>query len=173
MEIINVIGDRSAQKNLRFILVGGHAINLLGLSRQTGDIDLMIQNSDRDAWKDLLQDLGYTLANEQDAFCQFEGPKIETWPIDLMCVSESTFERVLSQSTSFQIDRTDVKVPHPSIFIAMKLHAIKNNPTREDKDFSDIINLIKIHNIKADDDFRQLCLKYGTVELYERIKSKT
>ena len=61
----------------------------------------------------------------------------------------------------------------PSVFhlIALKLHSIKNNPKREITDFPDIIRLISYNNIDVDSgDFRALCLRFGTEDLYERIK---
>src|SRR3989338_4225588 len=58
--------------------------------------------------------------------------------------------------------------------IALKLHAIKyNQKLRVHKDFPDIINLIRVNKVNyKSKEFRELCLKYGTEELYNKILSE-
>ena len=55
--------------------------------------------------------------------------------------------------------------------IALKLHAIKHNQKiREFKDLPDIVNLIRANKVKYKTaEFRELCLKYGTKEMYDKI----
>jgi hypothetical protein len=62
-------------------------------------------------------------------------------------------------------------VPCLNHLIALKLHAIKYNPKiREYRDLPDIIELIRINKINTKDvEFKNLCLKYGREELYNKI----
>ena len=62
-------------------------------------------------------------------------------------------------------------VPSVEHLIALKLHSIKNNPKlRENKDMADIVELIGVNKIEVrKDSFRDLCLKYGNKELYDKI----
>lgn len=62
-------------------------------------------------------------------------------------------------------------VPSVNTLIALKLHALKNNfKLRENKDLSDIIELIRINKISyKTKEFKELCLKFGTEEIYQKI----
>lgn len=55
-------------------------------------------------------------------------------------------------------------VPSLSHLIALKLHALKNNPeVRERWDLRDILELIKVNRVNVETDaFQDLCLEYGT-----------
>lgn len=39
-----------------FLLIGGQAVNAYGISRQTGDVDLLVQRSRKVRWEELLAD---------------------------------------------------------------------------------------------------------------------
>jgi hypothetical protein len=62
-------------------------------------------------------------------------------------------------------------VPSLSHLIALKLHSIKYNPKlRLTRDLPDIINLIRINELNhKNPDFKELCLKFGTEEIYNKI----
>lgn len=53
------------------MIVGGYALIAWGVPRQTADIDLLIPEDERSAWKDLLADLGYGIPQEQGGFVQY------------------------------------------------------------------------------------------------------
>jgi hypothetical protein len=54
----------------------------------------------------------------------------------------------------------------------MKLHAIRQNPDRENKDFPDIVQLIKADTLDANDvAIFDLFVKYEARHLYDRLRS--
>jgi len=59
-------------------------------------------------------------------------------------------------------------------FIAMKLHALRENfKARELKDVADIVALVRDEPSSfIETELRELCEKYATIEIYERIKEK-
>jgi Nucleotidyl transferase of unknown function (DUF2204) len=84
MEVLKRIAKTAGERGLSFVVVGGHALNAWGLSRQTCDLDLMVPENEREAWKDMLRELGYPTPLEQEAFIQFGPPALGAWPIDLL-----------------------------------------------------------------------------------------
>lgn len=46
MEIVKAIHDAALRQGKRFLLIGGHALNVHGISRTTGDLDLMVESLD-------------------------------------------------------------------------------------------------------------------------------
>ncbi len=59
---------------LRFLVIGGLAVNHYGYSRETGDLDFFISLSDRAEWMKLLQDFGYASHNDGGNFIQYNPP---------------------------------------------------------------------------------------------------
>lgn len=175
MEILKNVHLAAASRGLQFVVIGGHAVGARGFSRATGDIDLMIRNCDREEWKTLLTGFGYQIFNDQAAFIQFEAPKVGLWPIDLMCSSDKTFASILAASTPARFGDVELPVPTIQHLIAMKLHALKSRePDRMGKDRIDVTELLRIANLTVDsEEFRQLCMKYGSMEIYEGFKAKT
>ena len=62
-------------------------------------------------------------------------------------------------------------VPSLNHLLAMKFHAMKQSPKlREMKDLLDVAVMIKENKVNvSSDDFRDLCLRYGTPEIYKKI----
>ena len=57
MEILRTISIYTENVGVRFLVIGGQALNVLGLSRQTGDIDLIAKRDNMKQWEDLFKKL--------------------------------------------------------------------------------------------------------------------
>jgi len=81
-------------------------------------------------------------------------------------------EKALQDAVSSDAFGPTVQVASCGSLIAMKLHTLKFvDAERALKDQADLLALIKLAGMRADSDlFRQLCTRYGTIEVYERIK---
>lgn len=171
MEILQSIHDAASKARVRFLLIGGHALNVHGVSRSTGDLDLMVEAQDTDFWKQLLGQLGYDIFNQSSGFIQSKHPSIAAWPVDLMLVNQDTMTKALRDSVNTTAFGPSVPVASLASLIAMKLHALKFvDEVRALKDQSDLLSLLELATIALDSEtFRQLCLRYGTLEWYERI----
>ena len=91
-ETLRKILSSADERNLPFLLIGGNAVILYGHPRNTIDLDLLIPQSKRSAWLDLVHGLGFRLHHGTDAFVQLEPASREGAPIDLMLVDERTWE---------------------------------------------------------------------------------
>jgi hypothetical protein len=171
MEILWTIHKAARQAGKRFLLIGGHALNIHGVLRSTADIDLMVESLDAPFWRELLLKLGYDIFHQSAGFLQSKPQSISAWPIDLMLVSDETMNKALADAGTTDVLGPSVQVASVGNLIAMKLHALRFvDEVRALKDQSDLFALLKIAAITPDSEpFRQLCLKYGTLELYERL----
>jgi hypothetical protein len=70
MDLFQFLHDVSATRHLELVVIGGHAVNALGYSRTTLDLDLLVRKSDSEAWKNPFRELGYAVLRETDAFVQ-------------------------------------------------------------------------------------------------------
>ena len=171
MDLFQFLRDLSDARRLEFVVIGGHAVNALGYSRTTLDLDLLVRREDATAWKHALGELGYTVSGETNAFVQLAPPLRGMWPVDLMLVNQTTFSGIVAEASDYSFRTVQLKVPSLEHLIALKLHALKQSlPHRDAKDFGDLTQLI--HSNKVDvrtDRFRQLVEKYGNPQIYERI----
>ena len=170
--LLRAIVDEASQHHLPFLVIGGTAVNAFGHARLTLDLDLLIPRRDAELWTSLLEKLGYQRIPEQTVFAQFAPPFDGMRPVDFMLVNQEKFDKMSAEACEKLIDGIPLRVPSPLHLIAMKLHALRHGkPEREAKDLTDIFELIHLNNVDAmSDAFRAWCEKFGTRELYERIR---
>lgn len=171
MNLFKTIDQEAASKRLRYLIIGGLAINYYGYSRDTSDLDFFISQNDRAEWMRLLAELGYANFHDGGNFIQYDAPDKNAWPVDLMLVQEKTFTPILEASLDVEFFGVKTRVPLLEHLIALKLHALKNTRMhRFLKDFLDVENLIRINKLDVKSKkVRDLFDKYGTQDLYEKI----
>lgn len=173
MSFFETISAETKKRNLRFLVIGGLAVNFYGYSRETGDLDLLIHRDNREHWLDLFSLLGYTVYQEGQGFLQLSPPKQGAWPVDLMLVRENTFGPMHTASREVDLYGVKMRIPSLEHVLMLKLHALKNaGINRFLKDFLDVENLIRINKVDIQsENIRQLFVKYGTAELYDKISN--
>ena len=126
---------------LRFLLIGGHAVNAAGYGRVTADVDLLVLADDRETWAAMLTRKGYT-----------------------------TFDQMLAASTTVEMEGSPVPIPSRQHLIALKLHALKTGAVeRQGRDFQDVVGLLRAGNLAVRSaEVRHLFERYGTMEWYEK-----
>src|SRR5438132_11516706 len=91
MGLFQKIESEARKRDLRFLVIGGLAVNFHGYSRDTADLDLLIHQDAREHWLSLFSDLGYTLFRDKGVFIRLTRPRQGEWPVDLRIVRELTF----------------------------------------------------------------------------------
>jgi hypothetical protein len=172
MRELDLIADLSESRRLPFLVSGGHAVIVHGYGRTTFDLDLIIRRSDREGWVAMLTELGYRPFHEGPTFYQFAPGAGVVFPLDLMFVNETTFARLAADGVPRRIGAREVRVVSLMHLLALKCHAIRHgHPGRIVKDTEDLIQLIPVNQIDVDAPvFRELVLKHGTAELYEKLR---
>jgi uncharacterized protein (UPF0276 family) len=172
MDILRTIHDAATREHKPFLLIGGHALNIHGISRSTSDVDLMVVLDDAAFWRELLGRLGYDVFNETSSFMQSKPTSLTAWPVDLMLVNKGTITKALQDATTTSVFGPPLAVASVGSLIAMKLHALKYvDAVRALKDKADLFALLDLAGIAVNSEgFRQLCAQYGTLEIYERLR---
>jgi hypothetical protein len=172
MDIFQSLADVSRERVLEFLVIGGHAVNAYGYSRETADLDLLIRKAQRDSWLAWFQSLGYSIFHDGENFLQLVPPPEARWPVDLMLVNDESFAAMLAASRPIEQEPARPRIPSVDHLIALKLHALKHTRIhRFLKDFQDVIGLIESQKIDPDSEkLKQLFEKYGTIELYGKVR---
>ena len=173
MNEIAVIAEQAAGKKLPLLVAGGLAVLVHGYQRKTFDADLVIRRADRDAWLELMQGLGFSVFREGPVFLQMNPPEdSDLPPVDLMFMSDETFAKLVATAIPNPDGPALPRVVSLDSLIAMKCHAIRHgHPGRIVKDADDLIHLFLANRLDPDAaEWRALILKFGTEELFEKIR---
>ena len=169
--VFHLVADVFTQKGVTAVLIGGFAVNHYKVTRQTADVDFLVTKDDFERIAGLLEREGFKKDYAQEVFARLTGSGQYLLDIDFMFVDKDTLDKIMKDAERVSIAGNDFIVPSVYHLIALKLHAIKYNPKiREYKDLADIIELVRANKLAVgDDEFKQLCLKYGTQDLYDKI----
>ena len=159
------------RRQLKVILIGGHALQGYGIVRQTIDIDWLIKENDIPEIKEMMRENGYRLIAETENFLRFHHGEEDILDIDMLVVNDDTFASIHDEGHSIKIADETWPIPSPAHLIALKIHAMKNNPKRQNRDIPDIVEIIrKTGDQVSDEELRRLCQKYGAEDIYQKIK---
>lgn len=172
MEILRTIALYAEAKQKRFTLIGGHAIQFYGLSRQTGDIDLLVCRNEKAWWIETLERLRYQVGQNDEFFALFRPVELGEWPIDLMFVDEQTFDKIYKDAAIAVVGLADdVRVISMRHLAALKIHALKREqPHRSAKDYNDLLYIVRDPRCGlTHDEVKGMCVKYASTDLYEKL----
>ena len=169
--IFHLIAGLTNKSRVSCVLIGGFAVNYYKVSRQTVDVDFLITKEDFDKISKELEKAGFKADSVEKVFARFRGNDYYLMDIDFMFVDKDTLDKIIKDGREISIAKQKFTVPSLNTLIALKLHAIKHNQKlREYKDLPDIINLIRANKVDyKSKEFRELCLKYSSEELYGKI----
>lgn len=168
--VFDLIADVFRKADVKCVLIGGFAVNHYNVTRNTIDIDFLCTKNDFYKVQVLLKNEGYKKIEEKEIFARLKGNFPYIMDIDFMFVDLDVKEKILAEGEEVEISRQKFIVPSVKHIIALKLHSIKNNSLRKLKDMLDIIDLARKNKIDIKgQEFKNICLKYGTEDLYREI----
>jgi len=143
-----------------------------GFVRSTDDLDILVQASQRQRWRQVLEGLGMTLYREAAAFLQFNPSPDSRFPVDVMFVADEVFEKMRARAVQSSVAGVSFGVVSLLHLIALKCHAIQHGPPlRRIKDTEDLIHLIVLNGLDLNEpELRATILKHGNNELYEKLQ---
>lgn len=169
--VFHLISDITKEEGVPCVLIGGFAVNFHKYTRQTNDVDILITREDFEKIAHFMTKAGYKEIANTDAFVQFKSTRLSLLDVDFGFVDQDTLTNILKEGKEFQIAKQKFIVPSLNHLLALKLHALKSNfKNRLLKDFQDVVSLIKNNKVNVKNvSFKEMCLKYGTKEIYDRI----
>ncbi|MCG2724968.1 MAG: nucleotidyltransferase family protein [Elusimicrobia bacterium] len=172
---LTVLIKEFEKQEINYALIGGFAMGILGVPRNTIDIDFLVSSEKLNKIENLMLALGYKKVFSSENISQYVSPLEELGEVDFLHAFRPISLRMLKEATKSKIfdNKLEITVLKPEDIIGLKIQAIANNPSRLHKDFSDIEELVK--NPKIDwllienyfelfdmrDKFEHLKEKYG------------
>ncbi|MBL7157786.1 MAG: nucleotidyltransferase [Candidatus Omnitrophica bacterium] len=173
--IFHLISSLAQKSNIHIVLIGGFAVNYYKVTRQTVDVDFLITKDEFEKIASLLEKEGYKKAYDGGTFIQLVNDASYLMDLDFMFIDKDVMDSITAEGEKIRIAGSEFIVPSVKHLVALKLHSIKNNPKgRKLKDLPDIVSLIRINKINTKtEEFKKICLKYGTEGLYKTILEHT
>ena len=162
----------AAERGLPSLLIGGNAVIALGYLRATNDLDLLVRETQRTQWLDLLGSLKFRFFHGQGGFAQFEVGPGGAVPLDLMFVDDQTWQHLMEGAREVMMGGETAMLPKPEFLVALKLHsATSATRSKPEVDWEDIRQIVRICGLDpAEESFRKIILRYGGEDGLRRIE---
>lgn len=155
-----------------FLVIGGHAVNAYGISRQTGDLDLLVPLRNRAQWHALMLRIKFSAIQDDERFARYIPPDLAAWPIDFMFVDDETFEKLHSESKPANIGVAETRTVSARHLLILKIHALNQDQShRETKDFNDAFGLLRagVTGVTPEE-LLTFCTRYANRALYDKLR---
>ncbi len=161
--------DAFAKCGDRLLLIGGNAMIGYGSERLTQDCDCAVVTEDERLVAGVLQPLGYLFKERFSTFARYAHLGGRRPVVDVMLLNTSTFEKLRAQSREIDMGGISLRAPKPLHLVALKLHALKQNPQRLGKDWEDIRYLLGHYEWSAEE-LAEVAERYASAESREMLR---
>ncbi len=155
-----------------FAMVGAFSLHAYGLSRSTADLDFITELRCQEGLVHFLEGLGYETIYRSSGYSNHVHPISSMGRLDFIYIYGKTAETLFSETKkTLELCGCKVPVPRPEHIIALKVLAMKNNPSRTFQEMADIQFLMDLPGID-DSMVKESFKKWGMLERYNEIKEK-
>ncbi|MDP2911437.1 MAG: nucleotidyltransferase family protein [Candidatus Omnitrophota bacterium] len=140
------------REKIDFALIGGFALQAAGITRTTGDIDMLVLKDDSEKIKDIMIKHRYELIHESSDVLNFYSDKFELGRIDFLLAHRKYALSMLKRAEEKDILKGEFKIKVIKIEdqIGLKVQSSSNDPLRMSRDMADIEQIIKYNYQKID-----------------------
>jgi hypothetical protein len=174
-QVIPLIIEGFKKEKVRYALIGGFAMAALGLSRNTEDVDFLIDKEDLPKVDSVLKNLNYQCVFNNENVSQYvSGLKI-FGEVDVLHAFRDISKSMLSRAKEADIlaGKARVMVLEAEDIIGLKIQSMVNNPDRETRETADIEDLINRFHKKIDWDLvEKYFLLFDRRDLFLKLKGK-
>jgi hypothetical protein len=129
----------------RVCVVGALALAAWGRPRFTADLDVLVGAACREALIAALEQGGYETLHASAGFSNHVHPDAARGRVDALYVDAATAGQVFAAaSPRLELGGRRHLVPSPEHLVALKLHAIRNDPGRAFRDLADVDALMSL-----------------------------
>jgi hypothetical protein len=151
MDLARVVGrvaDFLDAEGAPVALVGAHALQAYGVTRSTVDLDLLTERRVQERLVPFLESLGYETLHRSDGYSNHLHADDEWGRLDILYVDDRTSRSLFASARDYApAGGRTLKLPRAEHLVAMKVQAVKNDPSRTLKDLSDVRDLLRVTEV--------------------------
>lgn len=168
---LEILAEGLADRRMEALLIGGFALPAYGVVRQTVDLDCLIADTDEETLLTILSEAGYVEKARATTFIRYSHSSPALTDVDVLLVDRDTFDKMRRESRPYRAGSVALRIPSLPHLVALKLHAIRNNPKRELRDLADIAELLRANpNAVSRSELRALCERYGPAGIVSKLE---
>jgi hypothetical protein len=151
-KVLQAVSSILEESGARFAVAGGWAMNSYGRGRATFDLDLVVPQTMQDLLVERLEAMGYETLHRSPGYSNHLHADAAWGRLDLIYVRGETAQRLFDGAVVREVfPGMTAAVPKPEHLAAMKVTAIKNDPSRKLEDLADIRALLHLPEIDRDE----------------------
>ena len=167
-KVLDTVAEFLDEGEYRYSLVGAFALSACGLSRATQDLDFAVEARAQDELVSFLEALGYETIYRSQGYSNHVHPLADLGRVDFVYVFEPTATNFFAHSRSIKFLERDILVPKPEHLAAMKVLAMKNDPSRTFRELADIQFLLTLPGVNRDE-VRQHFAHHDLMERFDEL----
>lgn len=157
------------ERGWRFALAGGVALAVYGNPRLTLDLDIVTEGEAQEALVAWMEAAGYSTLYRSSGFSNHQHADRSQGRVDFIYVRDETASKLFAGiAVAPGPGGRPVPVPRKEHLIAMKVQAMKNDPSRTWQEMADIVYLIKLDGTNRDE-AREYFVKAGLHDKWEEL----
>ena len=161
------IKGRLDLKNHPVALVGGLGLAAFGIARATLDLDLLVPAEAQDDVIDLMEKLGYETLHRSSGYSNHLHVDERWGRVDFVYVRGDTRSKIFAGARSIEgPGGVRVLVPRAEHLAAMKVLAMKNDPTRRLQELADIRSLLQQPGVDPEE-IREFFDRHGMLRFWD------
>jgi len=155
-------------ERIPFAVTGGLALHAYGYARLTADVDLVVPYTFQDRVIEHMEAEGYETLYRSVGYSNHLHGDSDRGRVDFIWVNDATGEKISRSSKAVVLEDVEVRVPRPEYLVAMKLQAIRNDPSRRLRDLADIQHLMRLPGVDLEE-VRNYFAQYGLLEDFDAV----
>ncbi|MFL6197701.1 MAG: nucleotidyl transferase AbiEii/AbiGii toxin family protein [Thermoanaerobaculia bacterium] len=146
--VLGVVSSFLEERGYRHAAIGAVALAALGLLRTTQDLDLIVEAPAQPDLLRFLEARGYRTLHRSSGYSNHSHPDPAWGRIDFVYVQGETSDTLFSSCSRLRgPGDIEIPVPRPEHLAALKVVAMKNNPSRELQDLADVRFLLTLPGV--------------------------
>lgn len=141
-KILTYLIKNFEEKNIRYGLIGGFSLIVLGIPRTTVDLDFLVHTEDLEKLDGVMKALGYKLVFRTKNVSQYVSSIKTLGEVDVVHAKRKYSKRMLAQAQMKKFEDLTIKVLGPEDIVGLKVQAIANDPTRKTRELADIESIL-------------------------------
>ena len=129
-------------------VIGGVALAMYGMPRTTVDLDLVVERAAQDELIRFVESLGYQTLHRSSGYSNHAHADPSQGKLDFVYVRGETSEQIFSGCRRLKAPGgVEAPVPRPEHLAALKILAMKNDPSRTFQEMADLRFLIALPGV--------------------------
>jgi hypothetical protein len=171
--VLGIISGFLDEKGFRYAVIGAVALAAYGLPRTTVDLDLVVEASAQDDLVRFLESLGYETLHRSSGYSNHRHPNSAWGSVDFVYVGAETSQELFSEVRRRKgLRGLSMPLPKPEHLAALKVLAMKNDPSRTLQDMADIRFLVNLPGVDWHE-IRGYFDRHGMKDRFDELEKET